>query len=146
MQGPHYNTLHCLTMLRTWHHIDIAYRQTIDGLILPKSHIILDVSCRPLAHHFHEVPSVPQTLKSLRENWLQATCSIGKIIEHNLQADKQKILEIINIIIRTNKHYTLISYTTYHIHLVECCLPLAYSWHIQTMLNQSLSLQGQEIR
>jgi hypothetical protein len=57
---------------------------------LPKSHAILDASYRSLAHRFHKVPGVPQSLKSLRENWLQATCSIDEIIEQNLQVDKKK--------------------------------------------------------
>ena len=114
MQGPHYNTLHYLTTLRTWHLIDVAYRRTIDGLVLPKSHAILDVSCRPLAHRFHEVPGIPQSLKSLRDNWLQATCSIGEIIEQNLQADKQKISGSAHIIIRINKHYSDIIHDVPH--------------------------------
>jgi hypothetical protein len=131
MQGPHYNTLQCLTTPRTWHPIDVAYWRIINCLVLPKSHAILDASCHSLSHRFHEVLDVPQSLKSLCENWLQATCSISEIIEQNLQADKQKISESAHIIIRMNKHY----YTMYHIHMVECLIPLAYSWQFQTMLN-----------
>jgi hypothetical protein len=114
MQDPYYNTLHCLTTPRTWHPIDIAYWRTIDGLVLPKSHAILDASYRSLAHRFYEVPGVPQLLKILRENWLQATCSIGEIIEQNLQANKQKISGNAHIIIRINKHYSHIIHDVSH--------------------------------
>jgi hypothetical protein len=31
----------------------------MDGLVLPNSHAILDISCRPLAHRVHEVLGVP---------------------------------------------------------------------------------------
>jgi hypothetical protein len=34
----------------------------------------------------------------------------------------------------------------HHIHVVDCRLSLAYSWHIQTTLIQSLYLQAREIR
>jgi hypothetical protein len=116
MQGPHYNTLYCLTMPRTWHPIDVAHWQTIDGLVLPKSHAILDASCRSLVHRFHEVPGVPQSLKSLRENRLQTICSIGEIIEQNLQANKQKISGSAHIIIRINKHYSHIIHDVPHLY------------------------------
>ena len=75
---------------------------------------ILDASCRPLAHRFQEVLGVPQSLKSFRENGLQATCSIGEIIEQNLQADKQKISRSAHIIIRINKHYSHIIHDVPH--------------------------------
>jgi hypothetical protein len=79
-----------------------------------------------LVHRFHGVLGTPQSLKSLRENGLQATYSIGEIIEQNLQADKQKISRSTHIIIRINKHY-------YHIiHDV----PHPYSWmsHVSHLL------------
>ena len=94
--------------------IDVTYRQTIDGLVLPKSHAILDVSCRPPAHRFHEVLSVPQSLNSLREYGLQATYSIGQIIEQNLQANKKNIRKRSYIIIRINKHYSHIIHDVPH--------------------------------
>ena len=114
IQGSHYNTLHCLTTPRTWLPIDVAYWWTIDGLVLPKSHTTLDTNCRPLAHRFHEVPGIPQSLNSLRENGLQATYSIHEIIEQNLQANKQKISRSGHIIIRINKHYSHIIHNVPH--------------------------------
>ena len=106
MQGPHKNTISCLTTPKTWYPIDVAYCRTIDGPVLPKSHAILDTSCRSLAHIFHVILGVPQSLNSLRENGLHATCSIGEIIEQILQADKQKLSGSTHIIIRINKHYS----------------------------------------
>jgi hypothetical protein len=48
---------------------------------------------------------IPQSLNSLRENGLYATCNIGEIIEQILQADK-KISGSAHIKIRINKHYS----------------------------------------
>ena len=83
-------------------------------MVLPKSRATLDISCHPLAQHFHIVTGVPQSLNSLRENGLHATCSIGVIMEQILQVDKQKISESVHIIIRINKHYSHIIHHVPH--------------------------------
>jgi hypothetical protein len=106
-------------MPKTWYPIDVAYWVTIDGLVLPKSHAILDTSCRPLAQHFHVVPGVPQSLNSLLKNGLQATCSIGVIMEQILQANKQKISRSAHIIIRIN---------TYYSHIIQDDIPYPLGW------------------
>jgi hypothetical protein len=66
----------------------------------------MDTNCCPLTQHFHVVPDVLQSLNSLRENGVHATCNVGVIMEQILQADKQKISRSAHIIIRINKHYS----------------------------------------
>jgi hypothetical protein len=68
----------------------------------------------PLAHHFHEVPGIPKSLNSLRENELQATCSIGEIIEQTCKWTNKKISGSAHIIIRINKHYSHIIHDVPH--------------------------------
>jgi hypothetical protein len=115
MQGPHYSTLSCLTTLRTWYPIDVAYWRTTDIRALSHSYAMLVVNCRPLADCIHEIPVIPQSFKSLRENGIQM-----------LQADKQKISRIAHIIIIINKHYSHIIHTVPH--------PLSYMMHSSRLL------------
>ena len=110
MQGPHYNTLSCLTTTKTWYAIDITYYRTIDGQVLSKFQVILNSMCGTLAKVFHVVLVAPQSLKSLRKNIMHAKCSIGTIMERNLQVDRKTKNSENNIrIITTNKHESGIS-------------------------------------